>query len=94
MYTTLPSWSARCRTGSCAESGFAFRACRPPAIPAVSRSRFGGTASAPVKFGIRPAAPGNRATFAALMADQVSCRKAAFAARISAGPPGMLAVMA
>src|SRR5215469_12957022 len=85
MYTVLPSSSARCRTGSCAESGLAFRvlaACHTP----VARSR-SAAASAPVKFGMRPAAPGNRATRAALISDHTSCRRAALAASTSAGPP-------
>ena len=85
MYTVLPSSSARWRTGSCAESGLAFSvaaACQ--AGSARSRSA---AASAPVKFGMRPAAPGNRATRASRMADQTSCRSAALAASTSAGPP-------
>jgi hypothetical protein len=44
-------------------------------------------ASAPLKFGIRPAAPGNRATLAARIADHTSWRRAAFAASTSAAPP-------
>src|SRR6266513_3163842 len=85
MYTVLPSSSARCRTGSCAESGLAFTV--PAAChTSVARSR-SAAASAPEKFGMRPAAPGNRATRAALISDHTSCRRAAFAASTSAGPP-------
>jgi hypothetical protein len=51
-----------------------------------SRSRCA-AASAPVKFGILPAAPGNRATLAALIAAQTSSRSPALAASTSAGPP-------
>jgi hypothetical protein len=85
MYTVLPSSSARWRTGSCAESGLALTvlaACHT----AVARSR-SAAASAPAKLGMRPAAPGNRATLAAVISDHTSCRRAAFAASTSAGPP-------
>ena len=85
MYTVLPSSSARWRTGHCAESGLAFKvlaACQA----GMARSR-SAAASAPVKFGMRPAAPGNRATLATRIADHTSCRKAALAASTSAGPP-------
>jgi hypothetical protein len=85
MYTVFPSSSARWRTGSCAASGLAFTVlARRQKGMARSRSA---AASAPEKFGMRPAAPGNRATLAALMADQTSCRKAAFSASTAAGPP-------
>lgn len=85
MYTVLPSSSARWRTGSCAESGLAFtvRAARHPGRP----RRRSAAASAPVKFGMRPAAPGNLATFAARIADHTSSRRSALAASTSAGPP-------
>jgi hypothetical protein len=85
MYTVLPSSRARCRTGSCGESGLAFTVAA--SCHAGSDRSSSAAFSAPVKFGIRPAAPGNRATFAALRADQVSSRSAALAARTSAGPP-------
>src|SRR5260370_6144258 len=85
MYTVLPSSSARWRTGHWAESGLAFTV--PAACQAGRPRRRSAAASAPVKFGMRPAAPGNLATFAARIADQTSCRSAAFAASRSAGPP-------
>jgi hypothetical protein len=85
MYTVLPSSSARWRTGHWAESGLALTV--PAACQADSACRRSAAASAPVKFGMRPAAPGNRATFAARIADHTSCRMAAFAASRSAGPP-------
>jgi hypothetical protein len=56
------------------------RASRLPRRRARSRSA---AAPAPVKFGMRPAAPGTRATRSACIADHTSCRRAAF----SAGPP-------
>ena len=85
MYTVLPSSSARCRTGSCAESGLAFTVCAA-CHGGKARSR-SAAASAPVKLGMRPNAPGNLATFAARIADQTSSRSSAFAASTSAGPP-------
>ncbi len=85
MYTVLPSSSARCRTGHWAESGLDFMALAA-CQAGWERSR-SAAASAPVKFGMRPAAPGNRATFAARIAVHTSCRRAAFAASRSAGPP-------
>ena len=85
MYTVLPSWRARWRTGSWAESGLAFsvRACCHSGS-SLSRSA---AASAPTKLGIRPAAPGNLATRAALIAAHTCSRRAALAASSSAGPP-------
>jgi hypothetical protein len=85
MNTVLPSSSARWRTGSCAESGFALSV-RERCHIAVARSR-SAAASAPVKFGMRPAAPGNRATFAARIAVHTCSRRAAFAASTPGGPP-------
>ena len=85
MYTVLPSCRARCRTGSCAESGLAFTA-RARCHSGRSRSR-AAAASAPVKFGIRPAAPGKRATRAAVSAAHTSWRRAALAASTSVAPP-------
>src|SRR5262249_36770272 len=73
------------RTGRGAESGLAFTV--PAACQAGRLRRRSAAASAPVKFGMRPAAPGNRATFAARIAVHTSCRRAAFAASRSAGPP-------
>ena len=85
MYIVLPSSRARWRTGHWAESGLAFRV--PATCQAGRARRRSAAASAPVKFGMRPMAPGNRATFAARIADHTSCRKAALAASSSAGPP-------
>src|SRR5689334_6603578 len=85
MYTVLPSSSARWRTGHWAESGldFTVRAACQAGSP---RSR-SAAASAPVKFGMRPAAPGNRATLAARIAVHTSWRRAALLASSPAGPP-------
>src|SRR4051794_13230832 len=85
MYTILPSSRARWRTGHWAESGLDFTV--PAPVQAGRARRRSAAASAPVKFGMRPAAPGNRATLAARIAVHTSCRSAAFAASSSAGPP-------
>ena len=85
MKTALPSSSARCRTGSCGESGLAFTlAARFHWAVARSRSA---AASASAKFGIRPSAPGKRATFSACIADHTSWRRTDLAARTDASPP-------
>ncbi len=85
MYTVLLSSSARWRTGHWAESGLALTV---PAVCQALRERSrSAAASAPVKFGMRPAVPGNLATLAARIADHTSCRRAALAASRSAGPP-------
>src|SRR5262245_53703034 len=68
----LPSCRAFCRIGRWGESGLILTAfaLRQHGLPARTLAQ----ASAPVKLGIRPSAPGNRATFFSLSSDQILFR--------------------
>jgi len=59
MYSVLPSRRARRRTGSCGASGLDFTT--SAACHSGSSASRCAAASAPLKFGMRPRAPGNRA---------------------------------
>ena len=85
MNTSFPSSNARWRTGHCGESGFAFRV-RAAAHSGVRRNR-SAAASAPVKLGMRPRAPGNRAAPSAASRSHTSSRRPALAASTSGLPP-------
>src|SRR5215470_10911723 len=72
----LPSCKAFCRMARCGESGFAlstFAFCQKGAS-----DRSLAQASAPMKLGILPLAPGKRATFFFCSSSQISSRMASF----------------
>src|SRR4051794_6606098 len=72
MYSVLPSWRARRRTGSWGASGFDLTT--PAASHSGSPARRSAAASAPRKFGIRPRAPGKRAAPSSSSAPQIRSR--------------------
>src|SRR6185503_1649941 len=76
MNTRLPCWRASTRTGSCGASGLHLTT-RAACHAGDSASRRA-AASAPTKFGIRPTAPGKRATRRLVSSAQTRSRVACF----------------